>query len=389
MSLFFLQICHELPWFSGIKDEWYLFFDNWNRISVNCFWSIGELHCLSALPIDFEDDRWIMSGLFLYPVYVGRCVYRINFKIYIVGGRVSFTEQYSKAENSNLSNSKLNSKLNLTKMRNLRNLLLMMLLAFVAVFTSCENEDNDPVFEEELAIAAGIVDTTAFAGSDVSAWTEIDEADLPDNVLDYLEQNYAELNVRHAWVDDSGGYVVLLQGKTAVRFDNLGVFVEAIDNAVKKRAKDRPELTEIDTASLSTSITDYIVDNYSDYIILKASTDENGAFYVKLVDGPTLIFDSEGNFTELRESEGHRKRRNNGKRGKYRASDQWTAIDLESLPESVSDYIATNYTDAAVEKAAVAADGNFKVWLDSQVVLLFKEDGSFLSEKTAKGSTEG
>ena len=273
-------------------------------------------------------------------------------------------------------------------MRNLRNLLLMMLLAFVAVFTSCENEDNDPVFEEELAIAAGIVDTTAFAGSDVSAWTEIDETDLPDNVLDYLEQNYAELNVRHAWVDDSGGYVVLLQGKTAVRFDNLGVFVEAIDNAAKKRAKDRPELTEIDTASLSTSITDYIVDNYSDYTIQKASIDENGAFYVKLVDGPTLIFDSEGNFTEERESEGHRRRRNNGKRGKSRTSVQWTSIDLESLPDSISDYIATNYTDAAVEKAAVAADGNFKVWLDSQVVLLFKEDGSFLSEKTAKGSTE-
>ncbi|MBO6761962.1 MAG: PepSY-like domain-containing protein, partial [Roseivirga sp.] len=233
------------------------------------------------------------------------------------------------------------------------------------------------------------VDSTAFAGSDVSTWTEIDEADLPDNVLDYLEQNYTDLNVRQAWVDDSGGYVVLLQGKTAVRFDNLGVFVEAIDNAVKKRAKDRPELTEIDTASLSTSITDYIVDNYSDYIILKASTDENGAFYIKLVDGPTLIFDSKGNFTEEIDSEGHRKRRNKGKRGKSRASDQWTAIDLESLPESVSDYIATNYTDAAVEKAAVAADGNFKVWLDSQVVLLFKEDGSFLSEKTAKGSTEG
>lgn len=96
-----------MPWFSGIKDEWYLFFDNWNRISVNCFWSIGVLHFSDRLPVDIEGDRWVMGGLFLYPVYVGRCVYKINFRIYIVGGRVSFTEQYSKAENSNLSNSKI------------------------------------------------------------------------------------------------------------------------------------------------------------------------------------------------------------------------------------------------------------------------------------------
>lgn len=264
----------------------------------------------------------------------------------------------------------------------------MFAMVAVAALSACDNEGTDPVLEEDTAVAAvaaSVIDTTAFVASDMSAWTEIDEANLPQTVLDYLADNYTDDEIRHAWVDENGGYVVLLEGRTAVRFDNSGAFVEAIENAGRRRGKDndRPELTEVDIADLPTTITDYVTANYSDYTIEKAGTDADGNYHVKLEEGPVLIFDADGNFVEERErgdNEGRRDRRR-GKGKQRHADDRWTAIEIANLPSAVTDYVATNYADATILRAGTDADGNYGVILDTEVVLIFDAEGVFIEEK--------
>lgn len=268
-------------------------------------------------------------------------------------------------------------------MKNVKNLFLILAITAVGALSSCDNEGTDPVLEEDASIAAvvaSVIDTTAFGNSDMASWTEIDEADLPQVVLDYVIDNYPDDEIHHAWVDENGGYVVLLEGRTALRFDNTGAFVEAVENAGRRRGdRERPELTEVDPADLRVIITDYIAANYADYIIERAGTDEDGNYHIKLEDGPVLIFDADGNFVEARErrEDGERNRR----RGKRHADDRWTAMDIADLPAAVTDYIATSYPDATILRAGTDADGNYGVILDSEVALIFDADGAFVEER--------
>lgn len=266
----------------------------------------------------------------------------------------------------------------------------MLAMAAVVALSSCDNEGTNPVLEDETvaaAVAASVIDTTAFGNSDMSAWSEINKEDLPQSVLDYLAENYPEDEVRHAWVDENGGYVVLLRGRTAVRFDNSGAFIEAVENAGRRRKgrdNDRPALTEIDLADLPASITDYISTHYEDYTIAKAGTDDEGNYHVKLENGPILIFDADGNFVEARErrNDGDRKRdRRRGNGDQEHADDRWTAIDIANLPTAVTDYVANNYPDATILRAGTDAEGNFGVILDNGIALIFDADGVFLKRR--------
>lgn len=267
-------------------------------------------------------------------------------------------------------------------MKNVKNLFLTLMVATVAIFSSCDNEDVSPDLVDEASVAAeaaSSIDTAAFSNSNVSAWTEIEEADLPQSVLDYIADNYGDDEIDHAWVDENGGYVVLLEGGTAVRFDNAGVFVEAIENARKGRGHRHDDLTEIDAADLPAAITDYIAENYPDEVIDKAGVDADGNYHVKLEDGPVLIFDADGNFLEER-ARGDRDGRDHD-RDRRHADDRWTAIDIADLPAAITDYIAENYPDANILKAGTDDEGQYGVVLDTNVALIFDTDGVFIEEK--------
>lgn len=261
----------------------------------------------------------------------------------------------------------------------------MFAVVAVAALSSCNNEGTDPVLEEDAsvaAVAASVIDTTAFGNANMAAWAEIADTDLPQEVLNYIADNYPDNTIHHAWVDDNGGYVVLLNNKTALRFDNTGAFVEAIENAGRKGDDNRPELTEVDIANLPAAITDYISTNYADFTIEKAGTDADGKYHVKLTSGPVLIFDADGNFVEAREARGKGGRDGDRKGDKGHADDRWTAMDIADLPAVITDYIASNYPDATIVKAGTDADGNYGVVLDSEIALIFDADGVFVEEKT-------
>lgn len=58
-----------------------------------------------------------------------------------------------------------------------------------------------------------------------------------------------------------------------------------------------------------------------------------------------------------------------------------TPLSVDSLPQSVKDYIATNYVGATIGKAGVATDGRFFVMLKTAtkpIVVVFAADGTFL-----------
>jgi len=261
----------------------------------------------------------------------------------------------------------------------------MFAVAAVAALSSCDNEGTTPMLEEEAsaaAEAASVVDASVFVDSDVSSWTEVDESDLPQEVTDYLAANYPDNEIHDSWVDDNGGYVVLLDNRTAVRFDNAGAFIEAIENAGRRRDGDRPELTEVDVADLPTAITDYVAANYTDYTIEKAGTDEEGNYHVKLDGGPALIFDADGNFVEARERrENEGRDRKRGRGDKRHADDRWTAIEVADIPSVITDYVAANYAGATILRAGTDAEGNYGVVLDSEIALVFDADGAFVEER--------
>ena len=265
----------------------------------------------------------------------------------------------------------------------------MLAMVAVVALSSCDNEGTNPVLEDETvaaAVAASVIDTTVFGNSDMSAWSEINKEDLPQSLLDYLTENYPDDEVRHAWIDENGGYVVLLRGRTAVRFDNAGAFIEAVENAGRRRKgrdNDRPALTEVDLADLPASITDYISTHYEDYSMVKAGTDNEGYYHVKLENGPMLIFDADGNFVEARERGNDDDRRRDRRRGNgdQEHNDRWTAIDIANLPAAVTDFVADKYPEATILRAGTDAEGNFGVILDNGIALIFDADGVFLKRR--------
>lgn len=56
-------------------------------------------------------------------------------------------------------------------------------------------------------------------------------------------------------------------------------------------------------------------------------------------------------------------------------------IAVEDLPTVITDYIATNYPDAAITKAEQEDDGSYEVYLDNGLEVEFDMDGNFLKEE--------
>ena len=267
-------------------------------------------------------------------------------------------------------------QLNFKGMKNLKNLMLAALVLLVGLCTACDNEDANPDILNEVAAEAETteLDSAAFGSSQMEEWTVLAADDLPPAVVDYVSENYPSETITKAWLDENGGYVVLLRNRTALRFDNAGNHTETIEEA--GRRKRRPELTAIATEDLPEAISLYLADNYADFAIERAGTDAEGQYYVKLAEGPLVIFDAQGNFVEERSAQDKKRRR------KRRAHDEdWEAIPTDSLPTAVLRYIAEHYPDNELVRAGTNREGQYGVVLDSAIALLFDADGHFIAAR--------
>lgn len=130
--------------------------------------------------------------------------------------------------------------------------------------------------------------------------TELATADIPAAITAYIAANYAGAEVKFAGTDQAGNVVVgltLADGtQKGLLFDSTGAF-----KAELKRYGKHAKLTEVDVATLSSAVTDYVAANYAAATIKKAGTNEAGELFVMIeVDSKplVLIFNADGTFSK-------------------------------------------------------------------------------------------
>lgn len=121
----------------------------------------------------------------------------------------------------------------------------------------------------------------------------------------------------------------------------------------------------ISSASLPQSVLNYITSNYPNIMIYKAEVENNGNYEVTLANTVELIFDSNGEFLGIDDDEG------NDDYGDFH-------IEIANLPQSILDFITTNYPNEIIEEAEIENNGNFEVELSTDITLVFDENGNFL-----------
>lgn len=145
-------------------------------------------------------------------------------------------------------------------------------------------------------------------------------------------------------------------------------------------------ITEIDIATLPTTISTYINTNYAGATIQKAGVDSLGRYFIQIMKSDStyigLLFDASGNFVRELLRKKH--------------DDRGTTIDPSALPASVSTYISTNYAGVTIRRAILESDGTYRVIIiladNSYLGLSFDASGNFVNAMTVtdhKGKKRG
>ncbi len=198
----------------------------------------------------------------------------------------------------------------------------------------------------------------------------IDISELPQSVLDYVTANHPDAEIKKAFSNEDGEYIVKLNNRWVVIFDADGNFIEEFEKE-RRNGRDYDDWTEVDAASLPQAILDYISANYPDSEIVIAGINADGEYGVVLDSEVILIFDSEGNFLEELDEDDFGRDHDDD-------YDEWEEVDASELPQAILDYIANNYPDDEIEIAGINEDGEYGVVLSSDIILLFDSEGNFL-----------
>lgn len=137
--------------------------------------------------------------------------------------------------------------------------------------------------------------------------------------------------------------------------------------------KCKGKLTEVATADLPKSVTDYITANYAGSEIKYAAKDQSGKILVALAlaDGTArgLLFNADGTFKEELKQHAHKA--------------NLTKIEISALPASITSYITSDYAGSEIKMAGTNDTGEYFVGIkvDGAVkILLFNADGTFNKE---------
>ncbi|GAB5525166.1 MAG: hypothetical protein Roseis2KO_30380 [Roseivirga sp.] len=192
-------------------------------------------------------------------------------------------------------------------------------------------------------------------------WEEIDIANLPQAILDYVAANYPTATIDDADVNtEDGSFAIFLDTDLVLIFDKDGNFLEEMN----EDDYDEDDLDEIDPADLPQAIKDYIAANHASATIEEAESDpEDGTIYVLLDSGLVLVFDANGTYLdEFEEWE-----------------EECVAVPVADLLQAIKDYVATNYPDRTIAEAWYnPEDKEYYVELDDETVLVFDEAGVFI-----------
>lgn len=192
-------------------------------------------------------------------------------------------------------------------------------------------------------------------------WEEIDIANLPQVILDYVAANYPTATIDDADVNtEDGSFAIFLDTDLVLIFDKDGNFLEEMN----EDDFDEDDLDEIDPADLPQAVKDYIAANHASATIEEAGIDPvDGNIYVLLDSDLVLVFDASGNYLdEFEEWE-----------------EDCVAVPVADLLQPIKDYVATSYPDRTISEAWYNADDKeYYVELDDETVLVFDEDGNFI-----------
>lgn len=258
-------------------------------------------------------------------------------------------------------------------MKKTKNLLVLLVLAFVVGLMSCENQNadttpqatNDPSTISRLRF----VRSNDYDTSGMSNWQQV--STIPDAIQAYLTQNHAGISVAESWQTQTGEYIFLLEDDTVLVFNASEQFVVSFSLPDYEDYADE-DFVEVDSASLPQVILDYLTTNHAnDPIDLAGQNTGDGEYIIVLESELVLIFDRDGNFIEsfMEDDE---------EDDDYEDED-FEEIDAANLPQPIKDYLANNHANDVIDEAGFhTAEEIYVVVLESELVLIFDKEGNFI-----------
>ena len=246
--------------------------------------------------------------------------------------------------------------------------LILAVLVLSSLSSCSKNTATDP-----LLVDNSLIQPNALTSTTALADTKVEPTTLPQVILEYLATNYPNSTITKSEVENNGHFEVKLNTGQELVFGVDGVFL-GVDDDTNGDFGD----TLVETASLPQVISDYVATNYTGLSITSASIENNGHYEVELNDGSELVFDGNGGFLGIGIDEGE----GNDLEDESESTENDTAIDVGTLPQTVKDYVATNYTSSTISNAKSKSNGQYEVYLSTGEELYFDAQGVFLQVDT-------
>ena len=242
----------------------------------------------------------------------------------------------------------------------MKKLIFGLLIASIAgFFIACQN--NDLLQDEQLI--QQIMDS--------QQKVVVSQTDMSEEMQSYMETEYAFYLTEEAHHVIGKGYELELES-------GINVYFNERNRCLGHRPHPNPRFRclrgdSIGVADLPQVITDYVTDNVPGETIEIAVLKPLGLYAVGLSNGAVLIFDEDGEFLT-------RCGRWDGPGQHNRRCMFGAEVDVASLPQAISDYVAANYAGETIDKASTKPNGVFAVKLSDNTVLMFGANGDFLRE---------
>tara|TARA_R110000868_G_scaffold304911_1_gene566054 strand:+ start:441 stop:1427 length:987 start_codon:yes stop_codon:yes gene_type:complete len=253
-------------------------------------------------------------------------------------------------------------------MRILKYNLLLTVLVLASLSSCSKDTAKDP-----LLVDNSLIQPNALTSTTALADIKVEPTALPQVILDYLATNYASSTIIKSELENNGHFEVKLNTGQELVFGADGAFL-GVDDDTNGDFGD----TLVETATLSQVISDYVATNFTGLSITSASLENNGHYEVELNDGSELVFDGNGGFLGIGIDEGD----GNDFEDESESTENDTAIDVGTLPQTVKDYVATNYTSSTISRAKLKSNGQYEVYLSTGEELYFDAQGLFLQVDT-------
>ncbi|MFQ5446060.1 MAG: PepSY-like domain-containing protein [Saprospiraceae bacterium] len=246
----------------------------------------------------------------------------------------------------------------------MKNLLFFGLLATLSFLSSC-NKDTLQLTDDLLA------QQIAFADSK----TAVSPSDLPASVISYVDENYFETYIESAYFVTDKGYEVILGTEDVLYCNRDGRILRPRRGPFTHGPCGHGEAIGLD--AVPAFIVEYVAEHYPEAEIVRAKfvqTDSGGRYFIKIQNPQSdqapliLIFSEDGVFIEATVMFFH-------------CHALGVPMDIENLPEVITNYIAEHFPNAEIKVAFHKSNGMFIIGVitpDGRRIMAFSADGAFL-----------